>query len=482
MNRDSAFVLQDDRQTARDAYLNDLLLPSVLDRISEGDATVRSAAASALLSPLKDAESIHYRQSALKDCIWNPHLVRSLYLLAGETLAAQQREDLRFYYSQTVSAQFQSCLSQLKLLINSLRTLREFEELNSQRFSSSAFRGLFERVAENFDEAFFTEADDLLKELKFPRGMLIGAKLSGIGRISEMRLLSENNCSDAIKNSSGVYQIESNDETGVSDFVHRRETVKCEANRILLRAVLHITDFFKSLHIEVAFYIACLNLIDRLTSKDISFCVPEISEGRTGSGLVELNMALCKEESIGNDFDLSKSHLCVITGADQGGKTSFLISVGQAQVLMQCGMPVGAKKFQAPIAAGVFTHFQKVEDRTMRNGKLNEELIRMSRIIDQIRPSSLMLFDESFCSTNEREGSRIALDITHALLATHIDIFSVTHLYSYAKTLYDESKPDYAFLCAERLDSGARTKRIIPGEPLSTSFDLDIYNEVFEIQ
>lgn len=151
--------------------------------------------------------------------------------------------------------------------------------------------------------------------------------------------------------------------------------------------------------------------------------------------MVELNMALCKEESIGNDFDLSKSHLCIITGADQGGKTSFLISVGQAQVLMQCGMPAGAKKFQAPIAAGVFTHFQKDEDRTMRNGKLNEELIRMSRIIDQIRPSSLMLFDESFCSTNEREGSRIALDITHALLATHIDIFSV-RIYTHMQKLY----------------------------------------------
>lgn len=480
MNPYSTFVLHDERQTMQDAYFKDLLLPYVLDSISEGDTTVRSAAASALLVPLKDAESIHYRQSALKDCIMNPGLVRSLYLLADDTLAAQQHEDLRFSYYQSVSRQFQSCLSQLGLLIHSLRTLRQIVEINSQYFSSLAFCGLFERVSENFDDAFFTEADDLIKELKFPYGMLIGAKLSGIGRISDMRLLSQRNCSDSIKNSSEFYHIKANDEIGISDSVHRCETVKCEANRTLLRAVLHITDFFKTLHGELAFYIACLNLVDRLASKGISFCVPEISEGRAGTGLVELNIALFKEEIIGNNFNLAKSHLCVITGADQGGKTSFMISLGQAQILMQCGMPVAAKEFQAPIAAGVFTHFQKDEDRTMRNGKLNEELSRMSRIIDQIHPASLMLFDESFCSTNEQEGSRIALDITHALLVNNIDVLSVTHLYLYAKTLYDEARPGYTFLCAERLDNGTRTKRIIPGKPLPTSFGLDIYNEVFE--
>lgn len=480
MNPDTAFVPQDDRQTARDAYFYDLLLPGVLDRISEGDALVRSVAATALLSPLQDAESIHYRQSALRDCIHNPCFVRSLYLLASETLAAQQREDLRFSYSQSVSRQFQSCLLQLSLFIESLRSLREFMESNSRGFSSPAFCGLSERVAENFDDAFFTEADALMEEFNFPSGMLIGAKLSGIGRICEMRLLSERRCPGSIKNSEGFYRIQSDDEIGVSDFVHRRETVKCEANRTLLRAILHMTDFFKSLHAELAFYIACLNLIDRLAEKSVAFCVPEISEGRAGAGLVELNIALGKEEITGNDFDLLKSRLCVITGADQGGKTSFMISIGQAQVLMQCGMPVAAREFRAPIAAGVFTHFQKEEDRTMRNGKLNEELVRMSRIVDQIRPSSLMLFDESFCSTNEQEGSRIALDITHALLVNHIDVFSVTHLYAYAKTLYDEAKPEYAFLCAQRLDNGMRTKRIIPGKPLSTSFGLDIYHEIFE--
>lgn len=115
----------------------------------------------------------------------------------------------------------------------------------------------------------------------------------------------------------------------------------------------------------------------------------------------------------------------------------------------------------------------------MRNGKLNEELIRMSRIIDRILPSSLMLFDESFCSTNEKEGSKIALDITRALLESKVDIISVTHLYAYAKTLFDEQNPRYAFLRAERLPNGTRTKRVIPGEPLPTSFGLDIYHEVF---
>jgi DNA mismatch repair ATPase MutS len=61
-----------------------------------------------------------------------------------------------------------------------------------------------------------------------------------------------------------------------------------------------------------------------------------------------------------------------------------------------------------------FTHYKREEDATMTSGKFDEELSRMSEIADEIRPRSLLLCNESFASTNEREGAEIRDRACHA--------------------------------------------------------------------
>jgi DNA mismatch repair ATPase MutS len=111
---------------------------------------------------------------------------------------------------------------------------------------------------------------------------------------------------------------------------------------------------------------------------------------------------------VGNDIDANGKHLVMITGANQGGKSTLLRSVGLAQLMMQAGMFAPARSFTADICHGLFTHFKREEDDTMTSGKLDEELARMSDIAEQITPHSQLLCNESFASTNEREGSEIA--------------------------------------------------------------------------
>ena len=74
----------------------------------------------------------------------------------------------------------------------------------------------------------------------------------------------------------------------------------------------------------------------------------------------------------------------------------------------------------------------------MKSGKLDEEPNRMSDIVDQITPNSMLLFSESFAATNEREGSEIARQIVCALLEKRIKVFFVTHLYEFAHGFYDK--------------------------------------------
>jgi DNA mismatch repair ATPase MutS len=169
----------------------------------------------------------------------------------------------------------------------------------------------------------------------------------------------------------------------------------------------------------------------------------------------------------------------IITGANQGGKSTFLRSVGLSQLMMQAGMFVPAQSFCSELFDAVFTHDQREEDVTMKRGKLDEELNRMNHMVDTIGRNSMLLLNEAFAATNEREGSEIARQITSALVERGIKVFFVTHLYQFARGVYDKKMANAIFLRAERRADGARTFRVVEGEPLQTSYGIDLYKKVF---
>ncbi len=115
----------------------------------------------------------------------------------------------------------------------------------------------------------------------------------------------------------------------------------------------------------------------------------------------------------------------------------------------------------------------------MKSGKLDEELARMSAIVDLLSPDALMLFNESFAATNEREGSEIAGQIARALVEGGVKVFFVTHMYEFARAFYEKGRVDTLFLRAERQADGTRTFRLVEDRPLPTSFGQDIYEAVF---
>ena len=103
----------------------------------------------------------------------------------------------------------------------------------------------------------------------------------------------------------------------------------------------------------------------------------------------------------------------------------------------------------------------------------------MSDIVDALTPDSMLLFNESFAATNEREGSEIARQIVRALLETRVKVFFVTHQYEFAHGLWADQMDSAVFLRAEREAAGQRTFKLRPGEPLQTSFGADLYQEIF---
>ena len=90
----------------------------------------------------------------------------------------------------------------------------------------------------------------------------------------------------------------------------------------------------------------------------------------------------------------------------------------------------------------------------MEKGKLDEELGRISDIAGQIAPGCLLLCNESFASTKEREGSEIARQIVRALLESGIRVIFVTHLFDLSHGFWAGKDGTALFLRPERRDDG----------------------------
>ena len=103
----------------------------------------------------------------------------------------------------------------------------------------------------------------------------------------------------------------------------------------------------------------------------------------------------------------------------------------------------------------------------------------MSAIADLVRPRSLLLCNESFAATNEREGSEIARQLIRAMLEGGVKVFFVTHLFDLADSLHRHQLDSALFLRAERRADGQRTFRLRAGEPLPTSYGEDSYHRIF---
>ncbi|OQA82282.1 MAG: Endonuclease MutS2 [Lentisphaerae bacterium ADurb.Bin242] len=486
MFRDHDFNPEAEHEFDSDTLASDLELKRIFEVMSLDDKVIASVCASAMLHPLQDKEEILYRQAIVMDSIANPEAVRTLY---GITIEAQKRIRQSWSWlslTQSVSCVFSSAVSLLKIYVEMLLRLRKVAENETQNFHSDGFIRLLTMLQSELNDTYFHKIKELLHELENGRGMLISATLGSCNQGVNYVLRRKE--TDHFRRHwffAPAYTLSERDDAGFADLSNRRERAVNESSNALAQASEHVGYFFKQLRQELAFYAGCLNLHEALHARKMPAVMPEIlppdKEERSYKFLYDPALALTTPSPVtGNGLDVVNKRLYIITGANQGGKSTCLRSVGQAQLMMQCGMFVGAEKFTAPIRKRVFTHFKKEEDKNGISGKLDEELARMDEIASHLEPECLVLFNESFAATNEREGSEICRQITSALVENGIEVFSVTHLYTYAASFLGYAPCGVQYLKAERTPGNRRTFKIISGEPEPTAFGKDLYHKIFE--
>jgi DNA mismatch repair ATPase MutS len=472
----------------------DLALDILFRGMANRDEFLFSVAKVGILSSLSnDLETILYRQSILKDCLRNPTIVRELYALAVEGVQCD-RKCTWGIFSKYPAGVLGRAVELLQYLIEVLKKLRTVAEQSAVKFESEGFRTLFAMLQAELSDEYFASIRGHLKELKFRAGVLISADL-GQGNKGKNYVLREPLKKQhwfiawlqhvfGIREPGYTFFLDPRDENGARALSELNERgINLVANA-LAQSTDHILNFFKMLRTEVAFYVGCLNLQEQLAKKGEPICFPEPAPGserkHSGHGLYDVCLSLClRQKVVGNDLNADGKDLVIITGANQGGKSTFLRSIGLAQLMMQAGMFVSAESFSANICSNLFTHYKREEDATMKSGKFDEELKRMSEIVDHLTPDSTLLFNESFAATNEREGSEIAGQIVSTLIDKGLKVFFVTHLYTFAQGFYEDKTNETAFLRAERKSDGTRTFKLVEAEPLQTSYGEDLYNQVF---
>jgi hypothetical protein len=468
--------------------VQDLELNTLLEAMAAGDALIFQVAERALLLTLPDPESIIYRHQVLTDCLDNERVIRDLYQLAGDAIAAE-RKVFRSFSRDSPSSIVSRSVQVLEILAGFLRRLRALAEEHAASFESTAFRRFFAMLADELADEYLASVQRLLTQLKFPKGILVSAQLDAGNRGTSytLRPTPEQGWLQRLgllDRTGYTFTIPERDHNGFKALSELQDRGLNRVANAVGQAADHVLSFFSMLRIELGFYVGCLNLHQRLRQRDEAVCLPVPADDKqlalTATGLYDVCLALTIDGPVvGNELDGDEKSLVMITGANQGGKSTLLRALGLGQLMTQAGMFAPARALRTNVCSGLFTHFKREEDATMQSGKLDEELRRMSDIADHITPAGLLLCNESFASTNEREGSQISREVVRALTHAGVKVVFVTHQFDLADSLYAARSENSLFLRAGREESGERTYKITEGRPLPTSFGQDSYRAVF---
>ncbi len=491
LHRDQDFDFAADLPAWHEDLTQDLELTTLLNAMAGRDAFLFDVSRKVLLAWLTDPDAIRYRQRVLADCLAEPEVIRAMYAVAVAAL-----QDKRSFFGsyggsyQSPSSNLSGAVSYLEAYTARLKQLRQLADDHAAKFRSDGLRTLCATLQRELSDEYFDQIGYHLRKLRFHSGVLISGELgrdnSGINFVLRAPGDARPWWRERLgigQRSSYSFTIPPRDEAGgqiLDDLTSRGLNLVANA---AAQSADHIGSYFTMLRAELGFYVGCLNLADLLAAKEIPVSVPTPEElsppALTCTELRDPCLCLRSEGTVvGNDVKADGKSLVIITGANSGGKSTFLRSVGLAQLMMQCGLFVTAESYQANVSSGIFTHFIREEDPSMTSGRLDEELKRMSTVADEIGPHGLMLFNESFAGTNEREGSEIGYQIVRALLEDEITVFFVSHRFEFADRFHREQPGSTLFLRAERQSDGRRNYKLAVKEPLPTSFGEDLYYQL----
>ena len=394
-------------------------------------------------TPLRDVETVRYRQAVMRD-LEQPDLLARVEAFAEDMrrvrryLALAQKLDFVYHrkgwfleaallYGDTVT-KLARHLAEASLASQGLQAFRDYL---TRYVQSPAFRTL---------TAEAREVKQALAEVRY-------AIIIESGKFRVRRYAGEADYSVEVEKTFEKFKQQDAEDYGVT-FRERSGTSHIEAKILEFVAALYPEPFaaldrfcdrhasfidatVQTFEREVQFYVAYLEFIADFKQAGWPFCYPEVSttskEEFVEQGF-DLALAHVLRQRGGtlvcNDFTLSgPERILVVTGPNQGGKTTFARMVGQLHYLASLGCPVPGRKARLFLPDRIFTHFEQEEDITNLRSRLEDDLVRIREALAQATPDSLFILNEIFSSTTLQDALFLSREIMARLL--DLDVLGV---------------------------------------------------------
>lgn len=185
---------------------------------------------------------------------------------------------------------------------------------------------------------------------------------------------------------------------------------------------------------EIRLYLGYLNYIEPMKGAGLAFCYPKVSDrSKQVRASATFDIALARKlvddgaPVVCNDFALTGSErIFVVTGPNQGGKTTFARTFGQLHYLAKLGCPVPGRDVEVYLYDKMFTHFEREEDAADLSGKLESDLVRIHAILEEATPDSVVVLNEIFNSTTLADAIRLGSGVLQDLIERDLLCVCVT--------------------------------------------------------
>lgn len=429
-----------------------------------------------------DEEVLRHRQAVFRDVLRFPELESAMEKLLDSLDGWESRGGSRRGGADAFAVGFS--LDEFTWLDGYLKKIdaawREFDRIPAESAGFRALQGLLNelRNSKRYQDAA-SDFKELCPGFSAPARMRLGYNLDNELKPSRLKLLAMEPPEEGTRSKSAQKRKMMLTQRAVETDAMLLQRVSAQASQDINTFVIRETAALRGLRKELIVCLAVRKLTRSWEEAGLPACFPELrppeEKAFRARGLFDpLLLISDKELVVSNDAELRQGgELLILTGANQGGKTVFLLSMGLGQWLAQLGFPVPAAEAAVSPAENILTIFAPNGQRYGRKGLLAEEAGHIAAAMENLTAGSMVLFNEPLTSTGPEETKAISAEVIAVCMAAGARGVWVTHVYELAshRASLEEALPWGSRLGSLRIvleEVGGETRftyRVERGEP-----------------